>query len=152
MFVKSPCLSPLSPLLAPPIPSAFTPYPLFQWYPQSKEILLNLSMKCWNSTFNAQGWRVIIIIVQVGAMSWAYVWVMVHGYLCMLLSMLCVCVCMWIWYVSDVCCMTIYIRITSMKIYVEAVNEFKKKERCNETHFTTRIRGKTSLGPNYFVL
>jgi hypothetical protein len=33
----------------------FTPYPLFQWYPQSKEILLNLSMKCWNSAFNAQG-------------------------------------------------------------------------------------------------
>jgi hypothetical protein len=24
---------------------AFTPYPLFQWYPQSKEILLNLSMQ-----------------------------------------------------------------------------------------------------------
>jgi hypothetical protein len=23
----------------------FTPYPLFQWYPQSKENLLNLSMK-----------------------------------------------------------------------------------------------------------
>jgi hypothetical protein len=31
----------------------FTPYLLFQWYPQSKEILLNLSMKCWNSAFNA---------------------------------------------------------------------------------------------------
>jgi hypothetical protein len=28
------------------IPSVFTPYPLFQWYPQSKEILLNLSVKC----------------------------------------------------------------------------------------------------------
>jgi hypothetical protein len=27
----------------------FDPYPLFQWYPQSKEILLNLCMKCWNS-------------------------------------------------------------------------------------------------------
>jgi hypothetical protein len=27
---------------------SFTPYPLFQWYPQSKEILLNLSMK-WNA-------------------------------------------------------------------------------------------------------
>jgi hypothetical protein len=23
-----------------------TPYPLFEWYPQSNEILLNLSMKC----------------------------------------------------------------------------------------------------------
>jgi hypothetical protein len=28
---------------------------LFQWYPQTKEILLNLSMKCWNSAFNTQG-------------------------------------------------------------------------------------------------
>jgi hypothetical protein len=27
---------------------SFTPYPLFQWYPQSKEILLNLNMK-WNA-------------------------------------------------------------------------------------------------------
>jgi hypothetical protein len=26
-----------SPSLSPPIPSAFTPYPLFQWYPQSKK-------------------------------------------------------------------------------------------------------------------
>jgi hypothetical protein len=25
---------------------AFTPYPLFQWYPKSNESLLNLSMKC----------------------------------------------------------------------------------------------------------
>jgi predicted oxidoreductase (fatty acid repression mutant protein) len=29
------------------------------------EILLNLKMKCWNSTFNAQGLRVIIVVVQV---------------------------------------------------------------------------------------
>jgi hypothetical protein len=33
--------------------------PHFQWYPQSHEILLNLSMKCWISAFNAQ--RLIII-------------------------------------------------------------------------------------------
>ncbi len=32
----------------------FTPYPLFQWYPQSKDILLNLSMKCSNSLRNAE--------------------------------------------------------------------------------------------------
>jgi hypothetical protein len=38
---------------------SFTPYPLFQWYPQSKEILLNFSMKCSNLAFNAQGSRVI---------------------------------------------------------------------------------------------
>jgi len=31
-----------------------------------KEILLNLSMTCWNSVFNAQGSRVIIVVVQVG--------------------------------------------------------------------------------------
>ncbi len=40
-------------------------YPLFQWYPQNKEILLNLSMKSSNSTFNAQGSRVTIIVVHV---------------------------------------------------------------------------------------
>jgi hypothetical protein len=40
---------------------------LFQWYPQSNEILSNLSMKCWNAAFTAQGWRVFIIVVQVGA-------------------------------------------------------------------------------------
>ncbi len=45
------------------------PYPLFQWYLQSKEILLNLGMKCWNSPFNAQGLRVIIVVVQVGAVK-----------------------------------------------------------------------------------
>jgi hypothetical protein len=59
-------LSVKSPSVAPLISSAFTPYPLFQWYPQSKEILLNLGMKCWNSAFNAQGSRVIIVVAQVG--------------------------------------------------------------------------------------
>jgi hypothetical protein len=41
VYVKSPSVSP-------PISSPFAPYPLFQLYPQSKEILLNLGMKCWN--------------------------------------------------------------------------------------------------------
>jgi len=45
----------------------FTPYPFFQWYLQSKEILLNLSMKCL--PFNAQGSRVIIVVVQVAAVK-----------------------------------------------------------------------------------
>jgi hypothetical protein len=46
----------------------FTPYPFFQWYLQSKEILLNLSMKC--TPFNAQGSsRVIIVVVQVAAVK-----------------------------------------------------------------------------------
>jgi hypothetical protein len=44
---------------------SFTPYSLFAWYRQSKETLLNLNMKCWNSAFNAQGSRVIIVVVQV---------------------------------------------------------------------------------------
>ncbi len=62
-------LSIKSPSLSPPLLSAFTPYPLFEWYLQSNEILLNLSMKCWNSAFNAQGSRVIIVVVQVGAVK-----------------------------------------------------------------------------------
>ncbi len=35
-------------------------------YPQSKETLLKFSMKCWNSAFNAQGSRLIIVVVHVG--------------------------------------------------------------------------------------
>jgi len=63
-------LSVKSPSLAPTIPSAFTPYPLFSVVLlQSKEILLNLSMKCRNSAFNAQGSRVIIVVVQVRALK-----------------------------------------------------------------------------------
>jgi hypothetical protein len=59
-------------------------------------------MKCWNSAFNAQGSRVTIIVVQVGA----------------------------------------------GKIYVAA----EKNETKDETQFTTKIGGKTSLGPSYFFL
>jgi hypothetical protein len=55
--------------VSPPISSAFGPYLLFQWYWQSKEILLNLGMKCWDSAFNAQGSNVIILVVQVGAVK-----------------------------------------------------------------------------------
>ncbi len=50
LSIKSPSVSPL-------ISSAFSCYPLFQWYSQSKEILLNM------------GSRVIIIVVQVGAVK-----------------------------------------------------------------------------------
>jgi hypothetical protein len=56
LFAKSPCFHPI---FGPP----FTPYTLFKWYTQSKEILLNLIMKCWVSTFNAQCWNVIIIFI-----------------------------------------------------------------------------------------
>jgi len=63
-------------------------------------------MKCWNSAFNAQGWRVIIVVIQVGA----------------------------------------------LKIYVAPVEALRKKERGDETQFTTKIGGRASLGPSYFVL
>jgi hypothetical protein len=51
--------------------AAFTPKPLFEWYAESEEILSNLysGMKCRNSTFNAKGWRVIIVAVKVGAVK-----------------------------------------------------------------------------------
>jgi hypothetical protein len=42
------------------------------WYPQSKGISMNLRMKCWNSAFNAQGSRVIIVVatkIYVAAMK-----------------------------------------------------------------------------------
>jgi hypothetical protein len=45
---------------------SFTPYPLFEWYLQRKEILLNLSTKCSNSAFDAQGLRVIIVSSCIG--------------------------------------------------------------------------------------
>ncbi len=78
-----------------PIP---TPFPLFQWYTQSKDILINLinlSMKCWFSVFNAQGSRLIIVVVQLGA----------------------------------------------VKINVATVEALRKKERQDETQFTTKIDG-----------
>ncbi len=59
-----------------------------------------------NSAFNAQGSRIVIIVVWVG----------------------------------------------SVKIYLAAVEALSKKERQDETQFTTKIGGKTSLGPNYFIL
>jgi hypothetical protein len=55
LSIKSPSLSP--------------PYPTFRWYLQKKEILLNLKMKCWNSAFDAQGSRLIIVVVQIGAVK-----------------------------------------------------------------------------------
>ncbi len=39
-----------------------------------------------------------------------------------------------------------------MKIYVAAVEALWKKERHDETQFTTKIGGKISLGFNYFIL
>ncbi len=62
-------------------------------------------MKCWNSAFNTQGSRLIMVVVQV----------------------------------------------RTVKIYVAAVQALKKKESQDETQFTTKIGGKTSLGPSYFL-
>jgi hypothetical protein len=40
-----------------------------------------------------------------------------------------------------------------VKIYVAAaVEALRKKERQDETQFTTKIDGLSSLGPSYFVL
>ncbi len=38
-----------------------------------------------------------------------------------------------------------------MKIHVAVVEAVGKKERGDETQFTTKIGGKTSLGTSYFV-
>ncbi len=39
-----------------------------------------------------------------------------------------------------------------MKIHVTAMEALRKKERQDETQFTTKIGGKTSLGRSYFAL
>jgi hypothetical protein len=39
-----------------------------------------------------------------------------------------------------------------VKIYVAAEEAIRKKEREDETQFTTKIGGKTNLDPSYFVL
>jgi hypothetical protein len=55
--------SPLSVgILAPPIPS-------FSGIHKVQDILLNLNMKFWNSAFHAQGSRLIIVVVQLGAVK-----------------------------------------------------------------------------------
>ncbi len=58
-------------LMSPPV----SPYPFFHCFcPLSllsvvRKFLLNLGMKWWNSAFNAQGSRVIIVVVQVWAVK-----------------------------------------------------------------------------------
>jgi hypothetical protein len=37
-------------------------------------------------------------------------------------------------------------------MYVTAVKELRQNKRGDETQFTTKIGGKTSLGPSYLVL
>jgi NADH:ubiquinone oxidoreductase subunit 6 (subunit J) len=46
----------------------------------------------------------------------------------------------------------IVVQVGAVKIYVTAaVETLRKKERHNETQFTTKIGGKASLCPSYFV-
>jgi len=45
----------------------------------------------------------------------------------------------------------VVVQVGTMKIYVAAVEALRKKERGDETQFTTKVGGKTSLGPRYFV-
>jgi len=63
-------------------------------------------MKCWYSAFNAQGSRLIIVVVQLGA----------------------------------------------VKIYVAAMDALRKKERQDETQFTTKIDGFLSFIPIWTLL
>jgi hypothetical protein len=46
----------------------------------------------------------------------------------------------------------VVVQVGAVKIYVVAVEVLRKKERGDEAEFTTKIGGKTSLGPSYFVL
>jgi hypothetical protein len=41
--------------------------------------------------------------------------------------------------------------VSAMKIYVVVAKALRKKERHDETWFTTKINGKTNLGPSYFL-
>ncbi len=44
------------------------------------------------------------------------------------------------------------VEVGAVKKYLAAGEALRKKERQDETQFTTKIGGKTSLGPSYFVL
>ncbi len=56
-------------LSSPCLWASFHPLSPLSWYLQSKDILINLSMKCWYEAFNAQGSRLIIVVVQLGAVK-----------------------------------------------------------------------------------
>jgi hypothetical protein len=45
----------------------------------------------------------------------------------------------------------VVVQVEAVKIYVAAEEALRKKERGDETQFTTKIGGKTSLGPSYFI-
>jgi hypothetical protein len=45
----------------------------------------------------------------------------------------------------------VVVQVEAVKIYAAIVEALGKKERGDETQFTTKISGKTSLGPSYIV-
>jgi hypothetical protein len=59
LSIKSPCLHPL---FHPPIPSLCGIHKVMKF-------LLNLSIKCWKSAFNAQGLRLSVVTVKVGVVK-----------------------------------------------------------------------------------
>jgi hypothetical protein len=46
----------------------------------------------------------------------------------------------------------VVVRVGAVKITVAAVEALREKEKGDEIQFTTKIGGKTSLGPRYFIL
>ncbi len=46
----------------------------------------------------------------------------------------------------------VVMQVGGVRIYVAAVEALRKKERGDETQFTTKIGGKTSLGPSYYFV
>jgi hypothetical protein len=96
-------------------------------------------MKCRNSAFNTQCSRVIIVVVQVGAVKYICSTRFENNY------RNCICSTR---FESN------YRNCTGRtgKIYVVAVEALRKKERQDETQFTTKTGGKSSFGPSYFLL
>jgi hypothetical protein len=46
----------------------------------------------------------------------------------------------------------VVVQVGAVKIHVAAEQALRKMERQDETQFTIKIGGKTSLGPSYFLL
>jgi hypothetical protein len=47
--------------------------------------------------------------------------------------------------------MIVVVQVGAVKIYVAAVEALRKKERQDEIQLNTKIGGKTTLGPGYFL-
>jgi hypothetical protein len=45
----------------------------------------------------------------------------------------------------------VLVQVGAVKIYVAVVQTLRKKETQDETQFITKLGGKTSLGPSYFI-